>query len=143
MPRSQKLDEINGNLVLHAVIFVAIYWSYFLYTTYVLDGKTLGKMTMGLRIINENFLQDFDQLDYKISLQNSLRRSMGYLICYLSFGTFFIFNFSSEDKRGLPDYLSGSRTVSDNWLNQMLEKKQYSTEQVTIDIQALDKNQAA
>ncbi len=59
-------------------------------------------------------------------------------MCYLSFGTFFIFNFSSEDKRGLPDYLSNSRTVSDDWLKSMLEKKQYEAEVVSIDIRSLD-----
>jgi uncharacterized RDD family membrane protein YckC len=134
----QRAELINGNILLHAVIFVAIYTAYFLYTSFVLDGKTLGKMTMGLRVVDEGFIQDADQMTYNISLQNSFRRSMGYLLCYLSFGTFFVFNFSSEDKRGLPDYLSSSRTVSDDWLANMLEHKQYSAETINIDIQSLE-----
>lgn len=134
----QRAGLINGNLFLHAVIFVAIYTTYFLYSSFVLDGKTLGKFTMGLRVVDEGFIQDLEQMTYNISLKNSFRRSMGYLLCYLSFGTFFVFNFSSEDRRGLPDYLSSSRTVSDEWLKNMLEHKQYSAEQINIDIQSLE-----
>ncbi len=134
----QRAQIIQGSLRCHALTFIAIYTSYFLYTSFILDGKTLGKMTMGLRVIDEGFIQDHNQEEYRMTFQNSIRRSIGYLMCYLSFGTFFIFNFSSEDKRGLPDYLSNSRTVSDDRLKSMLEKKQYEAETVSIDIRSLD-----
>lgn len=139
----QRAALINGNLLLHVTIFIAIYTAYFLYSSFVMEGKTLGKMTMGLRVINEGFVQDSSQMSYNLSLKNSVRRSMGYLLCYLSFGTFFVFNFSSEDRRGLPDYLSGSRTVSDEWLQSMLEHKQFDAEVINIDIKSLQNSKAA
>ena len=134
---SKKLSLVEGNMFLHVAIFVALYFAYYLYTSFILDGKTLGKMTMGLRVIDQSFLLNRKQQKYTLSLPNSLRRALGYVFCYLSFGTFFIFNFSSEDKRGLPDYLSNSRTVSDEWLNQMLEQKSQNPDVIMIDIETL------
>jgi len=135
----QKMDLVNGNMALHSMVFVSIYWVYFLYCTYVLNGKTLGKMSMGLRVVNESFFTSAIEMNYTLDFRNSFRRALGYLVCYLSFGTFFIFNFSSEDKRGLPDYLSKSRTVSDTWLAQMLAHKGSPQEVVLINIHALEK----
>lgn len=139
----QRASMIQGNISLHVLSFLAIYTSYFLYTAYILEGKTLGKMTLGLRVVSESFIQNHSQQDFHISLKDSIRRSIGYLLCYLSFGTFFIFNFSSEDKRGLPDYLSSSRTVSDDWLNKTLEKRNYEAEIITIDIHSLELSKSA
>ncbi|MBT4791886.1 MAG: RDD family protein, partial [Halobacteriovoraceae bacterium] len=135
---AQQASLINGNMVLHSTIFMLIYWTYFLYTSYILEGKTLGKMAMGLRVINEQFITNQDEKHYQPTLHSSLKRALGYLFCYMSFGTFFIFNFSSEDKRGLPDYLSSTRTVSDHWLNKMLEQKIFHEEEVQIEIESLD-----
>lgn len=132
-----KANLVQGNIVLHLSIFLIIYFSYFLFTSYVLNGKTVGKMSMGLRIINDDFVSNLKDLNYDLTLRQCFKRSFGYLLCYLSFGTFFIFNFSSEDKRGLPDYISGSRTVSDKWLMAMSDFKNHQNETITIDIQTL------
>ncbi len=132
-----KLKLITHPTALDVGIFLLIYSSYFLYTNFVLEGKTLGKMAMGLRVINENFVRDQQRLEYEINLSDSIKRTLGYLVCYLSFGTFFIFHFASEDKRGFPDYLSNTRTVDDNWLKQTLEQKKYAKEAVYIDIKSL------
>ena len=140
---SKKMSLIEGNLLMHGAIFISIFFAYFLYSTLILEGKTVGKMAMGLRVINESFFLNQEEMDYKLSLPNALRRSLGYVLCYLSFGTFFIFNFSSEDKRGLPDYLSNSRTVSDEWLKQSLEHREYAKEQVYIDVKTLEIKKSA
>ncbi len=140
---SRQLSLVEGNMLLHVSIFVALYFSYFLYCTVVMEGKTLGKMAMGLKVINEEFYLEATSNNYHISTSNALRRALGYVLCYLSFGTFFIFNFSSEDKRGLPDYLSSSRTVSDQWFEQTLDFKLHASEQVVIDIQSLETKEAA
>lgn len=132
-----KTILLEGNIILHLSLFLIIYFSYFLFTSYILNGKTLGKIAMGLKIINDDFVTNPKSLIHELTLQQCFKRSFGYLLCYLSFGTFFIFNFSSEDKRGLPDYISSSRTVSDSWLNAMSEFKNHQAEIITIDIKSL------
>jgi uncharacterized RDD family membrane protein YckC len=132
-------ELISTNMFLQVSTFVLIYCAYFLYSAYVLNGKTIGKMTMKLTVINEDFIYNHNENTHSINFNQSLKRSLGYLLCYISMGTFFIFNFSSEDKRGLPDYLSGSRTVSDDWLAQMLDHKTHQFEEVVIDLSSLDK----
>lgn len=134
---SFKIHLINASIGVHLSTFLSIYFSYFLFCTYILNGKTLGKYAMGLRIIKEDYFNNLQSTNYLLDFKDSFRRSLGYLFCYLSFGTFFIFNFSSEDKRGLPDYISGSRTVTDQWLYQMQDYKSHQQEQVSIDIAAL------
>ena len=134
---SYKSYLTQGDLLLHSSIFLIIYFSYFLFTNFVLNGKTLGKLAMGLRVIEDNFITDMDTMDSDLGLKTCFKRALGYTFCYLSFGTFFIFNFSSEDKRGLPDYTSGTRTVSDHWLLEMKDYKAHQREHIFIDIRQL------
>ena len=44
----------------------------------------------------------------------------------------------SEDNRGVPDYFSQTRTVSNEWFEAMLSYKRSNKEEVKIDIIALD-----
>ena len=140
---TMKSQLMHTNMFFQLSLFITIYCAYFLYCNFIFDGKTLGKMTMKLTTINEDFVFNFKDATHEINFNQSLKRSLGYLLCYISMGTFFIFNFSSEDKRGLSDYLSGSRTVSDDWLEQALSFKAHQLEEVTIDIYALEKDKAA
>lgn len=133
-----RFNLLQGDSLLALAVFLPLYFSYFLYCTFVMNGKTLGKMATGLRVIKEDFIHDQGLYDYQLSLADAFQRASGYLLCYLSFGLFFIFNFASEDRRGLPDYLSSSRTVTDAWLQQMLAHKQTQEEQLIIDISQLD-----
>ena len=87
--------------------------------------------------VNDHFIHDVDEKNYKLTLSQAAKRAFGYLTCYLTFGIFFIFNFASEDKRGLADYISSSRTVSDRWLKEMIEYKLHQREQLSIEISSL------
>lgn len=139
LSQGKKLQLIEGHIGIHLITFLIIYSTYFLYTTFILNGKTLGKMAMGLRVIDENYLLKKEQKTYSLDLNRSFKRALGYVICYLSFGSFFIFNFSSEDKRGLPDYLSNSRTVSDQWLKHFqFLKDQNEADVIYIDIHSIN-----
>lgn len=135
---AHKSNLMEANTTVHLSTFMLIYYAYFLFNSYVLSGKTLGKMALGLRVVREDYINNMSEKNYELTLRDCFRRATGYLLCYLSFGTFFIFNFSSEDKRGLPDYISNSRTVSDKWLYQMQEFKAHQLEQVRIDIKSLE-----
>lgn len=133
-----KLGLTQSNIALHLSIFVMVFLGYFLFTTAVMNGKTLGKLIMKLTVINELFVQNHFEESHELNFSQVFQRSIGYVLCYLSFGTFFVFNFSSEDKRGLSDYLSTTRTVNDEWLSQMLEHKEFSAQEIKIDITSLD-----
>ncbi|MAZ47656.1 MAG: hypothetical protein CME65_03785 [Halobacteriovoraceae bacterium] len=134
---------IQGDMAFSATIYLVLYFSYFLYCTYIMNGKTLGKMAMGLTVIKENYVHNMKEDQIHLTFSESAKRAAGYLGCLLSFGVFFVFTFASEDNRGLADYLSGSRTVSDKWLKQMQEFKETQQEQVIIDISRLDREKVA
>jgi len=134
-----KLLLLTSNTTLQMSIFLFLFGAYFLYSGVVLNGKTFGKTIMKLSIINEAFVINHIHSDHQITMTQSFQRTLGYLLCYFSFGAFFIFNFASEDQRGLSDYLSGTRTVDDEWLKLMLEHKEYAAEEVSIDIRSLDR----
>lgn len=134
-----KTGLLTGNFGIQAGVFILAYMTYFFYSLYILNGKSLGKMVFKLQTIDDNFIFSHEEKSFSIGPRQAFRRTFGYLSCYLSFGTFFIFSLLSEDKRGLPDYFSSSRTVSLEWLESMKAYKQYEKDHVRIDISSLDK----
>ena len=127
----------NPGIGVHVAVFLMLFAGYFLVSGLIFEGSSLGKKVMGLKVINEDFANSHLEASHELSFMQSVQRSAGYVLCYLSFGTFFVFHFSSEDRRGLSDYLSNSRTVTTSWLKLMLEHKEYAAEVVTIDIDSL------
>lgn len=135
----QQSYLISNNLPVQISIFMLIYTTYFFYSMFVLNGQTVGKMVYKLKAVSDDFIFDEENMQYDLSASQAWRRTFGYLACYLSFGTFFLFSFMSEDKRGAPDYFSQTRTVSKKWLDGMLAYKQLPHEEVKIDITSLDR----
>jgi uncharacterized RDD family membrane protein YckC len=134
-----KTQLIGGNFGLQAGVFLMAYMTYFFYSMFVLNGQTLGKKVFKLHTIDDNYIFEEDSSQFTLGARQAFRRSFGYLTCYLSFGSFFVFSILSEDKRGIPDYFSSSRTVSAEWLEGMKAYKQYEHDEVRIDITSLDK----
>ena len=120
-----------------------LFAGYFLVNALIFEGSSVGKKLMGLVVINEDFTNSHIDKTHELNFMQSVQRTLGYVLCYLSFGTFFIFHFSSEDRRGLSDYLSNSRTVTTSWLKLMLEHKEFAAEVITIDIESLVVKEAA
>lgn len=130
---------MTSSLSTQVATFLIIYVSYFFYSQYVMDGKTLGKFVFKLTTVRDDFVFRFEDQNYTPTILQAWRRTIGYLGCYLSAGIFFLFSFMSEDKRGLPDYLSQTRTVSDEWLAGMRAFKAYDHNEVRINVASLDK----
>lgn len=135
----QKMALVNADMTFHFSIMVLVYYCYFLFCNYTLNGKTLGKKIFSITTINDEFIFNNKSSDNSLSLAQANRRAFGYLLCYISFGTFFIFSFFSEDKRGLQDFFSSSRTVNDEWIKFIIDYKQFGTEVITIDILELER----
>ncbi len=132
-----KSSLILENSPVQFSVFLLSFTAYFLYSLYVMDGQTFGKKIFNLRAIKDDFIFDEDVESECITLRESFRRTMGYLACYMSFGAFFIFSIMSEDKRGLPDYFSGTRTVSEELIASIKHFRANNSEAVTIDIESL------
>ena len=128
IPYQKKVDLLQGNFILSGIVFLTVYSGYFFYCNYILNGKTLGKKVMNLRVVNQEFIFDHSQFQSHISLKIAFQRTFGYLLCYLSFGIFFIFHFTSENRRGLPDFLSATQTVSDDWIQYVLDARNHQEE---------------
>lgn len=135
----QQGHLITNNLPVQLSIFMLIYTTYFFYSMYALNGQTIGKMVYKLTTISDEFAFDETVNTYSPTLSQAWRRTFGYLACYLSFGTFFLFSFMSEDKRGAPDYFSQTRTVSNEWLDGMVAYKNITHQEVKIAINSLEK----
>lgn len=133
----QQINLINGNTALEWCVTMLLFSTYFVFSHYSLEGKSIGKKVMKITTINDKYLFTLSDKDHTPSLRAAFRRSFGYFVCYLSFGTFFGFSLFSEDKRGVPDYLSQTRTVSDEWLNSMKKFKEFESETIQIDINSL------
>lgn len=137
--RSLRHQLIQTNSGLQVGVFMLLYMSYFFYSMFVLNGKTFGKMVFKLKTVTNDYIFDEDEKESTLGVRQSFRRSFGYLTYFLSFGTFFIFSILSEDRRGIPDYFSNSRTVSNEWYQAMKAYKQYEHEEVRININSLPK----
>lgn len=85
-----------------------VFISYFLISYYMADGKTVGKLLFKLSVAKNNL-----GADHLPSFKESLLRTLGYVICYLSAGVLFAVPFLRKDRRGIPDMISGTRVYSD------------------------------
>lgn len=133
----QQMLLASRDLPINFIVTMTVFWAYFVFCHYTLEGKTIGKMVMRLRTIKDDFIFDPEIMEFGPSLTNSIRRAFGYFICYFSFGTFFSFSFFSEDQRGVPDYYSSTRTVTDEWVGGMLQHKQYQSEIIYISLRSI------
>jgi uncharacterized RDD family membrane protein YckC len=138
---SAKTGLITNTFWLQASIFILTYTTYFLYSLFILDGQTFGKKIFKLTTVSDDYFHNETDDSNDITLKQSFQRTAGYLACYLSFGTFFIFSMMSEDKRGLPDYLSSSRTVSLEWLKSTIAQRSAKGDIIQIDIHSLSESE--
>tara|TARA_R110002072_G_scaffold64203_1_gene159031 strand:- start:3152 stop:3745 length:594 start_codon:yes stop_codon:yes gene_type:complete len=87
-------------------IILAVYFSYFLATLYMAEGKTLGKHIMGLRV------RSHEGNPYELSFMEAFMRTVGYTTCYASALTFFMISLVRRDGRGIPDFFSQTETLT-------------------------------
>lgn len=138
MNRIQKNLMIQGNTMMAMSVFSLIFITYFFYCNFFLEGRTIGSHFMKLRVVDEGFCFNNKQTHHHPSLKQSFRRTAAYAVCYMSFGLFFFLSLLAPDKRGLPERFSGTRVVSDEWLEGWKSFKEFDQEQLSIDIDSLD-----
>lgn len=136
---AQRMAIIRPSMLMEAAVFLTIFFTYFFYCNYVLNGKTLGGFLMKLNVIDDNYPFDHQQTRHWPKVSQAAKRAAGYVVCYLSFGTFFFLSLLNDEKLGVPDFISGTRVVSDEWLKGYKAYKKYDQDQVRININSLDK----
>lgn len=136
---AQRVSLATSSVAMSISIFTLVYMTYFLAANYLYEGQSFGKKWMGLKVINEGYIYFDEEFEYNLTFSQALRRSMGKFLCYASFCSFFILNYINEEKRGIPDMVSKSRVVSEEWFNGFKANKQFDKESVKIDINSLDR----
>ncbi|MCO4754014.1 MAG: RDD family protein [Bacteriovoracaceae bacterium] len=136
---AQKSTMIKMGNGWEVAIFTVVFFSYFLYCNFSLGGRSLGSHLMKLNVIDEKYPFDSEQEVWQPSFMQALKRTLAYMACYMSFGTFFFLSLLHEEKKGIPDFFSATRVVSDEWLKGFQACKRVDQEQVRININSLEK----
>lgn len=104
----------NGLPVVHVSVLMSVFFSYFFISYYTSEGKTLGKMIFGLRVYSPT------KPDLHLSLGESAKRSLGYLVCYATGLFLFVLPLLRKDQKGLPDFFSNTEVVFEDFFEQHL-----------------------
>ncbi len=85
---------------LEIIIFAIIFWGYFTFCNFMMDGQTPGKVLLHLKVVNG----DFSPLTFR----QSLLRTLGQFVCYFSGSFLFLFPWFNKEQKGIADWLSGT-----------------------------------
>lgn len=88
--------------------------SYFTLSYYMFNGKSVGKSLMGLRV--------FSKFHPEITLYDSFSRSLGYFTCMVPMNILFAIPFLTKSGRGLPDWLSETEIVTENFYSHFTQE---------------------
>ena len=100
-------DLAMGIKQIHIFVLYLLFVGYFSISLYLSDGKTMGNLFLGLRVLSN------DSDGQPLNFFQCFQRSMGGLFC-LFFGLFpFLLVFLTRDRRGLPDFLGHSHIAGE------------------------------
>ncbi|TAH48324.1 MAG: RDD family protein [Chloroflexota bacterium] len=86
-------------LGIFAVAFSPIYFIFF----WTLSGQTIGDAILGIRVV---------RLDGKpMTIPRSIRRFIGYLVCFITLGIGFLLMLIDDQRQGLHDMLAGTCVI--------------------------------
>jgi len=104
MSINQKITQVNNLSLLF------IFWGYFLFSYYMGEGKTPGKLIFGIKVHSPH------RADDHLSFKEAFMRTGGYFVgCFT--GMFLLaVPFLRKDAKGIPDFLSHTHVVSEDEL---------------------------
>ncbi|MCP4911849.1 MAG: RDD family protein [Oligoflexia bacterium] len=106
LPYSIKASLSLQSYSIRLPIILTVYFTYFLASLYMGEGKTVGKHLFGLRV------RSHEGDPYELSFMESFMRTVGYTTCYASAFFFFSISVFRKDGRGLPDFFSQTETLT-------------------------------
>jgi uncharacterized RDD family membrane protein YckC len=112
-PFKAQLFLVHKLNMINSVTLLSIMFSYFSIFYFVTNGKTFGKMLVGLTVHSSS---------EEMTLIESMKRSIAYIICAMTGSFLFAIPYFRKDKRSLADIFSGtSVSVDSEKLNVQLE----------------------
>ncbi len=126
---SSKIDAIWERFyVIDPLISISLFYGYFIFCYYSLNGKSIGKKWMKLTVVQDNFRDGMMVSQYP-GIREAFLRATGYLMGYTTAGLLFLVPFMRTDRRGVQDFLSQTVTLEDNQLYEYFITSQASEEE--------------
>ncbi len=105
--QNSKIDSSRMQ-ALDGVIMILIMISYFTCSYYIFNGQSIGKGLLKLRVISTK--------SHEIPIADAFIRANAYLFCLLPVLQFlFVIPFINKDAKGLPDWLSNTAVVTEEF----------------------------
>lgn len=134
-----QINMIQGLSALDTFNTLLIFSSYFTFSHFWGDGKTVGKMITRTTVVNNKFIHEFSENSTNLNFRLSMLRMIGYLSSYVLLGLPFIFAFFRKDGRSWPDFISRSQTLDDDDIQKlhMLKLSSESDQQLELEAEIL------
>lgn len=107
LPFAAKANLMGNLSQMRTTTMFLSYFSYFLVSAYLFEGKTIGKSLFNLRIVSK------DREGRELSFKESVLRAVGYTISYIMLFLPFLASAFTKNGRGLPDFLSQTEVMTD------------------------------
>ena len=105
--KSQHLLTSQMHKVEFSIITV-VFFGYFFLSYYMGSGKTPGKILFRLRVVPS------DNPTSLLTFKQSMKRTFGYMFCYLTGFVLFSIPYFKKDRSGIPEMLSGSKVLTED-----------------------------
>lgn len=89
--------------------------SYFTLSYYLFNGQSIGKTLFKMRVLSKDHVE--------MTLFESFARANGYFICLFPLSILFIIPFLTKSSRGIPDWLSRTEVVTEEFAAQLSKEK--------------------
>ena len=110
LPFSLQYRLESGLVSISMLSLFVVFWGYFMLSNYWGEGRTPGKILFGLKVHSPSFKYHGQ---YHLTLYEAFARTAGYFFCYASFGLLYGIAFITPDRKGIPDWFSGTQVVTD------------------------------
>jgi hypothetical protein len=131
---ASKSNLTNGTEMIEAPIILITLLSYFTLSLYLYEGRTLGKKLMGIRTVDDKFINTYEQVSSELSLMQCYRRALTYALGYVTFGITLALSYFVKNHRGISEIYSQSTTISDHDYKKILEIKAHHQPQYEVDV---------
>ena len=131
-----QINMVQGLSALDTFNTLLIFASYFTFSHFWGDGKTIGKLITRTTVVNSKFIHEYDHQHTDLNFRLSMLRMIGYLSSYVMLGLPFVFAFFRKDGRSWPDFISRSQTLDDDDIQKLHMLKLGDESDQQLDLEA-------
>jgi uncharacterized RDD family membrane protein YckC len=124
LPTRSQLFLISKFNMMNSISLLSIMFAYFSLFYFVTNGKTFGKMLVGLRVVSPKG---------EITLVEAMKRSISHIFCAMTGSILFALPFMRKDDKSLADLFSKTYVISDSDKIKLLVQPESSKEDVAIE----------